>query len=221
MTTQTALITGGSAGLGRALAIELHSSGWQVVVDGRRPSALADLPDEIVAVAGDVTDPAHRAELVDRVASLGRLDLLVHNASTPGPLPMGELAASSPADLEAVWATNVAAPLALTTALLPLLSASTGTLLSISSDAAVNHYETWGLYGATKAALDHLTLTVGAETGLAAYAVDPGDMRTQMHADAFPGDDISDRPLPQTVVPALLRLLSSRPASGRYRAEEL
>ena len=119
-----------------------------------------------------------------------------------------------------MWRTNVGGPLVLTSALLPWLRAADGVLLSISSDAAVNHYETWGLYGASKAALDHVTLTYGAETGLTAYAVDPGDMRTAMHQDAFPGEDLSDRPLPETVVPRLLALLDARPAPGRHRAAD-
>jgi NAD(P)-dependent dehydrogenase (short-subunit alcohol dehydrogenase family) len=119
-----------------------------------------------------------------------------------------------------VWRTNIGAPVVLTGELLPWLRLSDGVLVSISSDAAVQHYQTWGLYGASKAALDHVTLTHGAEAGVTAYAVDPGDMRTRMHQDAFPGEDISDRPLPETVVPGFLRLLEKRPASGRYRADE-
>jgi NAD(P)-dependent dehydrogenase (short-subunit alcohol dehydrogenase family) len=119
------------------------------------------------------------------------------------------------------WETNVVAPYALTRALLPRLAASGGVLLSVSSDAAAEHYETWGAYGASKAALDHLTLTWAAEEGVTGYAVDPGDMRTRMHQDAFPGEDISDRPLPGTVVPHLLALLDRRPASGRYRAADV
>ena len=131
--------------------------------------------------------------------------------------------AALPSDaLDDIWLTNVAAPLALTQALLPLLSDSRGALVSISSDAAVEHYEGWGGYAASKAALDHLTLTLAAENpGLAAYAVDPGDMRTAMHQAAFPGEDISDRPLPETVVPRLLALVAQRPPSGRYRAADI
>ena len=135
---------------------------------------------------------------------------------------MPRLAATGVEELEAVWRTNVAAPLALTGDLLPMLVAAGGILLSISSDAAVAHYPGWGLYGASKAALDHLTLTFGEENpAVAAYAVDPGDMRTRMHQDAFPGEDISDRPLPETVVPHLLALLTARPPSGRYLAADV
>lgn len=218
-----ALITGGSAGLGRALAHALADEGWRVVVDGRDPGRLAGAADHpgIVAVPGDVTNEWHCGALAAAVEREGRLDLLVHNASTLGPTPLPRLDASSTDNLHQVWRTNVAAPLALTADLLPLLVDSRGTLLSISSDAGVEHYEGWGLYGASKAALDHLTLTFGAENPeIAAYAVDPGDMRTQMHQDAFPGEDISDRPLPETVVPHLLALLEVRPASGRYRAAD-
>jgi NAD(P)-dependent dehydrogenase (short-subunit alcohol dehydrogenase family) len=221
--TRVALVTGGTAGLGLALTRALAADGWRVVTDGRSREriAAAALPERVTVVPGDVTDADHRAALVTAVSAVGRLDLLVHNASTLGPLPMRPLAEVSTADLQQVWRTNVGAPLVLTGELLPWLRAAGGVLLSLSSDAAVNRYETWGLYGASKAALDHVTLTFGAETGLAAYAVDPGDMRTAMHQDAFPGEDISDRPLPETVVPGLLRLVDKRPDSGRYRAEEL
>ncbi|NYE36699.1 NAD(P)-dependent dehydrogenase (short-subunit alcohol dehydrogenase family) [Nocardioides cavernae] len=226
MTTNTkervALVTGGSAGLGRALCTELARQGWRVVTDGRSEEKFteADLPDGVTALVGDLTDAEHRATLLAEVDGLGRLDLLVHNASTLGPLPMRPLAEVEVADLAHVWRTNVGGPLVLTAALLPRLRASDGVLLSISSDAAVQHYEGWGLYGASKAGLDHVTLTYAAETGVRAYAVDPGDMRTAMHQDASPGEDISDRPLPETVVPHLLALLDARPESGRYRAED-
>ena len=219
-----ALITGGSAGLGLALTTTLAAAGWGVVTDGRSADrlgdALGDTPG-VVTIPGDVADPDHRAALAAAVAQLGRLDLLVHGASTLGPLPMRALRALEPDDLTGVWEVNAAAPLALTRLLLPLLRDSQGVLLSISSDAAVEHYGTWGAYGATKAALDHLTLTLAAEEAITAYAVDPGDMRTRMHQDAFPGDDISDRPLPETVVPHLLALVRRRPPSGRYRAADV
>lgn len=226
MTTTTqapvALITGGTAGLGLALTRALAAQGWWVITDGRNEGRVkeADLPENVTVIVGDITDAEHRAGLVNTVAALGRLDLLVHNASTLGPLPMRPLPEVGIPDLQQVWRTNIGAPLVLTGRLLPRLLGSDGVLLSISSDAAVHHYETWGLYGASKAALDHVTLTFAAETGVTAYAVDPGDMRTQMHQDAFPGQDISDRPLPENVVPHLLRLLEARPASGRYRAED-
>jgi len=222
-TTRVALVTGGSAGLGLALTRALAGRGWQVLTDGRSEERFkeAELPEGVSVVVGDLTDAAHRDRLVAEVEARGRLDLLVHNASTLGPLPMRPLADVAIADLQEVWRTNIGGPLVLTSALLPWLRAADGVLLSISSDAAVNHYETWGLYGASKAALDHVTLTYAAEAGVTGYAVDPGDMRTAMHQDAFPGEDISDRPLPETVVPRLLALLDARPASGRYRAAEL
>jgi len=221
---RTALVTGGSAGLGLALSRALVSEGWTVVTDGRSSSRLAQTfagVPRVVALPGDIADPTHRAALVEEVERQGRLDLLVHNASSLGPLPMRRLAELTADQLQAVWAVNTAAPLALTRALLPHLHRSGGVLLSLSSDAAVEHYETWGAYGATKAALDHLTLTIGLEEGLRAYAVDPGDMRTAMHADAFPGEDISGLPLPASVVPHLLTLLGSGPPSGHYRAADL
>jgi NAD(P)-dependent dehydrogenase (short-subunit alcohol dehydrogenase family) len=230
MNMNTALITGGSAGLGRALVAGLAGQGWHVITDGRdaaRLDQLRQLPgaDHITAIAGDVTDADHRAALRAAVDDSGRLDLLVHNASALGPIS-GEtrhrlLADTTPDDLQYVWRHNVGAPLVLTSLLLPALAASRGVLLSISSDAAVEHYAGWGLYSASKAGLDHVTLTFAAENdAITAYAVDPGDMRTQMHQDWFPGEDISDRPLPETVVPHLLALLASRPPSGRYRAAD-
>ncbi len=221
-TERVALVTGGSAGLGLALVSELARQGWRVITDGRSEEKFkeAELPEGVTVVVGDLTDADHRDRLRAEVERHGRLDLLVHNASTLGPLPMRPLSEVDMPDLTRVWRTNIGGPLVLTSALLPWLREADGVLLSISSDAAVHHYETWGLYGASKAALDHVTLTYAAETGLSAYAVDPGDMRTAMHQDAFPGQDISDRPLPTTVVPHLLALLDARPGSGRYRAEE-
>jgi len=217
-----ALVTGGSAGLGRALVTGLAEAGWTVVTDARRPERLRDLPSGVTALAGDITDTAHRDALAAEVARHGRLDLLVHNASTLGPSPLPRLDEVSVEDLQSVWRPNIGAPLVLTAQLLPQLVASGGILLSISSDAAVEHYPGWGLYGASKAALDHLTLQYAAENAeLTGYAVDPGDMRTEMHQAAFPGEDISDRPLPETVVPALLALISSGLPSGRYRTADV
>ena len=221
-----ALLTGGSAGLGRALAHALATEGWRVIVDARDGDRLATSiahPD-VVAIPGDVTDAEHRRALVAAIQVAAGLDLLVHNASTLGPssnwLPL--LADVSAEDVRQVWDTNVGAPVALTASLLPTLIRSQGTLLTISSDAAVEHYPGWGLYGASKTALDHTTLTFGAENpAITAYAVDPGDMLTQMQQDAFPDEDISDRPLPETVVPHLLALLRSGLPSGRYKAADI
>jgi len=217
-----ALVTGGSAGLGLALVRALHAEGWQVVTDARTGPALAEATGElsrVTALAGDVRSPAHQAQLADLVDGLGRLDLLVHNASELG--PMRELADVVLPQVQEVLDINVLAPLALTQRLLPRLRSSDGTLVGISSDAAVEHYLTWGAYAASKAALDHVVLTLGAETGLTAYAVDPGDLRTAMHQRAFPGEDISDRPLPETVVPALLALVRSGRPTGRYRLADV
>lgn len=221
----TAIVTGTSAGLGRAVATELAARGWTLVVDARRPGPLSELAAElgpaVTAIPGDVADPGHRAELL--AATRGRLDLLVNNASVLGPSPLPPLAEYPLDALAEVYRVNVLAPLALTQLLLPLLVAADGVLVNVSSDAAVEPYETWGGYGSSKAALDQLTAVLGAElaTKLRVYAFDPGDMRTDMHQLAFPGEDISDRPEPHTVVPALLRLVDERPASGRYRVGEL
>ena len=222
-----ALITGASAGLGLALAHGLADRGWTLVIDARGAGALKDAADvlagrtDVVPLAGDVTDPDHRADLVEVVSQLGRLDLLVNNASYLGPSPLQPLGAADLDELRRVYEVDVLAPVALTQALLPALTTASGVLLNISSDAAVEAYETWGGYGSAKAALDHATRVLAAEhPTLAVYAVDPGDLRTAMHQAAFPGEDISDRPEPATVVPAFLQLLDSRPASGRYRASE-
>lgn len=214
----TALVTGGSQGLGRALVEALDARGWRVITDARRAERLAGLGD-VVAVAGDVADPAHRDELVRLVGY--RLDLLVNNASALGASPLPRLADLPPPVLAATLTTNVVAPHALTQALLPALREARGAVVNISSDAAVEAYAGWGGYGASKAALDHLSRVLAEEEPtLRVYAVDPGDMRTEMHQDAFPGEDISDRPPPASVVPALLRLLDERPPGGRLRAAD-
>lgn len=222
-TTQpTAVITGASKGLGWAIAFSLAARGWQLVVDARHVDGLAaGLPGATV-VAGDVTSSAHRARLVDAVRAYGRLDLLVNNASYLGPSPLPSLADYPPAELRLVYETDVLAPIALTQELLPVLRSSRGTVVNVSSDAAVEAYPYWGGYGSAKAALDHATAVLATEEPeLAVYAVDPGDMRTDMHQAAFPNEDISDRPRPESVVPAFLHLLDTRPPSGRYRAAEL
>jgi NAD(P)-dependent dehydrogenase (short-subunit alcohol dehydrogenase family) len=224
MTPATALITGASAGLGRALATELSGRGWRLVVDARDGTRLAEAvaalpqPDLVTAVAGDVTDPTHRAELAAAVGD--RLDLLVNNASDLGPTPLPPLSELPPAQLQRVLAVNVVAPLALTQLVLPALRRAGGTVLDISSDAAVEAYEGWGGYGASKAALDRLSAVLAVEEPeLRVHAVDPGDMDTAMHRAADP--DATGLPSPADVVPALLRLVDERPPSGRYRAAEL
>jgi len=218
-----ALITGGSAGLGLALATGLAERDWDVVITGRDEARLSDaarhLGARVTAVAGDVTDAQHRAALV--AAADDGLDLLVNNASTLGVSPLLPVLELDDQVLLDVWQTNVVAPIALTRALWPSLHVG-GAVITITSDAAVDHYETWGAYAASKAALEHLTLTLAVEQpDVRWWTVDPGDMRTQMHQDAFPGQDISDRPLPESVVPAFLALLAQRPPSGRYQASDL
>ena len=224
--TSTALITGASQGLGRALAAALSERGWRLVVDGRDPDRLAAAvaalphPEAVTAIPGDVADPDHRAALAEAVGPA--LDLLVNNASDLGPSPLPALATYPLDALRRVFETDVLAPVALVQALLPPLRSARGTVVNVSSDAAVEAYPYWGGYGSAKAALDHVTAVLATEEPeLAVYAVDPGDMRTDMHQAAFPGEDISDRPLPDAVVPAFLHLLETRPASGRYRAAEL
>jgi NAD(P)-dependent dehydrogenase (short-subunit alcohol dehydrogenase family) len=227
----TALITGGSKGFGLALATTLVRDGWNVVIDGRDPAVLAEAvrtlqtlstSKAVKAIAGDVADPGHRDALLAAVEELGRLDLLVNNASTLGPSPQPNLADYPIRELERVLAVNVVAPLALVQAALPLLRSSQGTIVNVTSDAAVEGYAGWGGYGSSKAALEQMSNVLATEeTDVRVYWFDPGDMRTEMHQAAFPGEDISDRPLPETVVPALQRLLGGGAASGRFRATEL
>jgi len=217
-----AVVTGGSAGLGLALTTALATDGWRVVTDARHGDALAaavaPLP-RVTGIAGDVADARHQDALAAEVRRYGRLDLLVHNASELGPmLPLADVV---PGQLEEVLATNLLAPLGLSRRLLPQLRGAGGALVGISSDAAVEHYPTWGAYAASKAALDHLVLTLAAENGLRGYVVDPGDLRTAMHQRAFPGEDISDLPLPNSVVPLLLDLVTGGRPSGRYRLADL
>ena len=224
----SALVTGASRGFGAALAAALVDDGWEVIVDARDGAtlraAVARLgrPEAVTALPGDVADPVHRQELATAVAARGRLDVLVNNASTLGPTPLPGLADAPVEELLEVLAVNTAAPLALVQLVLPALRAASGTVVNVSSDAAVAAYPGWGVYGASKAALDHVSAILAEEhPELRVYAFDPGDMRTRMHQDAFPGEDISDRPEPGTVVPHLVQLLLDRPRSGRYRAADL
>jgi NAD(P)-dependent dehydrogenase (short-subunit alcohol dehydrogenase family) len=222
--TRTAVVTGASQGFGLAFTRALSATGWTVVVDARHENTLREatsgLPG-VVAVAGDITGPAHRRALVDAAQASGGVDLLVNNASYLGRL--GPLGRASLDDLSAVYAADVLAPLALTQLTIPLLErAIAPTVVMLSSDAAAEAYPGWGGYGSAKAALDHVAATFAVENPwLRVYAFDPGDMRTAMQQEAFPGEDISDRQDPCSVVPALLRLLVERPPSGRYRASEL
>jgi NAD(P)-dependent dehydrogenase (short-subunit alcohol dehydrogenase family) len=218
----TAIVTGAGTGFGLALTRALAARGTSVIACARDAvrlrAAVAGLPG-VLAVPGDVNE-------VDRTAIAAaagnRIDLLVHNAGELGPSPLPHLSAYPAEALRAVLETTLLAPLQLTQLVLPALRAAGGTVVTLSSDAAVEAYEGWGGYGAAKAALDHYAAVLAVEEpDLAVYAFDPGDMRTAMHQRAFPGEDISDRPEPETVVPAFLRLVDERPASGRYRATDL
>src|SRR5215210_531211 len=218
----TGIVTGASRGLGLALTRALAAEGWRVVVDARGAQAL-DLAtmelEGVVAVRGDVTEDRHRRALVAEAGE--RIDLLVNNASRLGPSPQPALAAYPLDELERVYAVNVLAPLALFQLALPRL-APDARVLNITSDAAVEPYPGWGGYGSSKAALEQLTAILAAEhSGVRIHAVDPGDMNTQMHQEAFPGEDISDRPPPEASVPGLLALIHGDRPSGRHRAADL
>jgi NAD(P)-dependent dehydrogenase (short-subunit alcohol dehydrogenase family) len=220
-----AIITGASRGLGLVLARSLARDGWALVIDARGAADLQAVAGElsalteVAAVAGDVSDPAHRSALV--AAAGERVDLLVNNASVLGPSPQPSLECYPLDELERVYRVNVFAPLALAQLVLPRLPDG-GTVINITSDAAVEPYEGWGGYGSAKAALEQVSAILAAEhPELRVYAVDPGDMRTQMHQEAFPGEDISDRPPPEDSVPGLRRLIDGAAPSGRYRAGEL
>ena len=224
---RVALVTGASRGLGLALARALAERGWALVLDARGAEALTAATSELEglttvrAVAGDVADEAHRLALRDAVDDLGRLDALVHNASVLGPSPQPALADYPLDAFEQVLAVNLVAPLRLTQLLVGRLGPG-GRIVSVTSDAAVEAYAGWGGYGASKAALEQLTAVLAVERpDLAVHRYDPGDMRTQLHQEAFPGEDISDRPPPEQSVPGLLALLEGRHPSGRYTSAEL
>ncbi|WP_329016766.1 SDR family NAD(P)-dependent oxidoreductase [Streptomyces sp. NBC_00690] len=224
-----AVITGASKGLGRALAEALAQRGWDLVLGARTAEVLERTAEvvrshgtRVTAVSGDVNDAVHRGELVVAARELGGLDLLVSNASALGAEPLVRLDVLPLDGLRAALETNVVAALGLVQEALPLLRASgSGTVIALSSDAAAEAYETWGGYGAAKAALDQLAAVLAVEEpGLRVWAVDPGDMDTDLYAAAVPVDD-EHRPAPQTVVPGFLRLLDERPLSGRYGAQAL
>jgi NAD(P)-dependent dehydrogenase (short-subunit alcohol dehydrogenase family) len=232
-----AIVTGASRGLGAALARRLAEDGWRLVLDARDGDALeaslaswpARSPGEaadVVLVAGDVTDPDHRRRLVEEAERLGGIDALVNNASALGPSPQPNLADYPADELRRVYDVNVVAPLALAAAAVPALRRARGRIVNVTSDAGVEPYEGWGGYGSSKAALEHASRILAAEedaagSGVRVYVVDPGDMRTQMHQEAFPGEDISDRPPPEVSVPGFLTLLREDLPSGRYVAREV
>jgi NAD(P)-dependent dehydrogenase (short-subunit alcohol dehydrogenase family) len=210
----TAIITGASRGLGLELARTLVAAGWQVIADAR--SGITE--PGVTAITGDITDAAHRQALIAEVASL---DLLINNAGTLGPSPLPALSEVPLDALRGVYETNVVAQLGLIQLALPKLRDSGGILINITSDAAPEAYPGWGAYGSSKSALEGLSRVLAVEEEkVTVWQLDPGDLRTRMHQDAYPGEDISDRPLPETVAPALLKLLQQRPPSGRYRLPE-
>jgi NAD(P)-dependent dehydrogenase (short-subunit alcohol dehydrogenase family) len=225
---RVAIVTGASRGLGLATANALAGDGWALIIDSRDAEALStaarglDGSRSVKAIPGDVTDPGHRNDLVLAAEELGRLDLLVNNASKLGPSPQPHLADYPLDTLRQVYEFNTLAPLALLQAALPLLRVSGGAVVNVTSDAGTERYEGWGGYGSSKAALNQISNVLAAEEpDVAVYWFDPGDMNTQMHQEAFPGEDISDRPPPEESVPALLALLQSRPGSGFFRAADI
>lgn len=225
--TKTALITGASRGLGLALATALAKKHWNLVIDARGSDRLDQARKElskltdVVAIPGDVSDEAHLQKLVDAAKRFGGLDLLVNNASILGPSPQPTLANYLLGVLEQVYKVNTFAPLRLTQLVLPILKPN-ASIIYISSDAGVEGYPGWGGYGSSKAALEQLSKVFAAEhPEYKIYWVDPGDMNTQMHQEAFPGEDISDRPLPEISVPGLLHLIENNSSSGRYKAREV
>lgn len=225
--SQTALITGASRGLGLELARALAARKWQLVIDARGKAALDAVAEElgqqceVFALAGDISDPAHQRALLGVARELGGLDLLVNNASILGASPQPALLDYSSEQIERIYHVNLFGPLRLIQALRHEFKA-TARIINLSSDAAVESYEGWGGYGSSKAALDHLSATLAVENpNWKVYAVDPGDMQTQMHQEAFPGEDISDRPLPSSSVPGLLKLIEGDLPSGRYKARDL
>jgi NAD(P)-dependent dehydrogenase (short-subunit alcohol dehydrogenase family) len=224
---RTALITGASRGLGLALARTLAEEGWTLIIDARGEEALESARAElsrytrVLAIPGDVTDPEHRGGLAEAARAAGGVDALVNNASVLGPSPQPELLEYPLDEFEQVYRNNVLSPLALIQALSNDLKGG-ARIINVTSDAAVEPYEGWGGYGSSKAALEQLSNILAAENpGLRVYRVDPGDMRTQMHQEAFPDEDISDRPLPEESVPGFIELLTGDLPSGRYEAREL
>ncbi len=223
----TALITGASRGLGRALATALAERGWQLLITARGNTDLQSTATalrqhtNVIAIAGDITDPAHRKALANAAADLGELVLVINNAGTLGPSPLPNLLDYPLDQLANVFAINVTAQLGVLQAVRQML-ADNAAILNITSDAAIEGYAGWGGYGASKAALEQISNVLAAENPTwRVLWVDPGDMRTEMHQAAFPGEDISDRELPEASVPGLLALIEGAQLSGRYRAKEL
>jgi len=225
-TDNVAIVTGASRGLGQATAQALANHGWTVIIDARNADDLlvtkTSIGDRAIAIPGDVSDADHRQSLIHAAIEAGGIDLLINNASVLGPSPQPNLDRYPLEILHQVYEVNVLAPLALIQGALPLLRQRLGIVVNISSDAAVEAYPGWGGYGSSKAALDQMTHILAAEEpDLAVYRFDPGDMNTRMHQEAFPGEDISDRPPPEHSVPPLLALIEQRPPSGSYRATDV
>lgn len=225
-TKGVAIVTGASRGLGLATARALVNTGWTVVIDARGADALAnaarDIGGPVIAVPGDVSDPDHRTALIAVARDRGGLDLLINNASLLGPSPQPELADYPLEVLQGVFEVNVLAPLSLIQEALPMIRQSGGAIVNVTSDAATEPYEGWGGYGSSKAALNQISNILAVEESeVAVYRFDPGDMNTQMHQEAFPGEDISDRPPPEDSVPALMALIAGRPPSGAYRVDDV
>ena len=224
---RTALITGASRGLGLALAQALAGNGWRLIVDARGAGALEDAvatfarQTDVTCIPGDVADPAHRRELAQAAAAAGGLDAVVNNAGTLGVSPLPPLLDYPLDALLDVFRVNVVAQLGVLQAVRSALKPG-AVVVNISSDAGVEAYEGWGGYGASKAALEQLSNVLAVENpDLRVYWVDPGDMRTTMHQEAFPGEDIGDRPLPEESVPGLLAVLEGRLPGGRYQARSV
>ncbi len=221
----TALITGVSRGLGLALARVLVANGWTLIIDARGAEALQaaqnELGERVIAIPGDVTNSEHRTALIAAARQVGGLDALVNNASILGPSPQPALLDYPLETLREVYEANTIAPLALIQEARPVLNPD-ARIINVTSDAAVEAYEGWGGYGSSKAALEQITNILAAEhPEWRVYWVDPGDMNTALHQLAFPGEDISDRPMPETSVPGILALLTGDLPSGRYQARTI
>lgn len=224
---KTAIITGASRGLGYALAEALAKQGWNLIINGRNPEKLLETQKrlskltEVIAISGDVRDEVHLLQFREYIERFGGLDLVVNNASTLGASPQPPLMEYQVEALHNIFHTNALAPLSLLQKVKSYLKPG-AIIINLSSDAAVEAYEGWGGYGASKAALDHWSAILAKENPQwKVYWVDPGDMRTQMHQEAFPGEDISDRPLPEVSVPGFLELIKGELPSGRYKSQEL
>jgi NAD(P)-dependent dehydrogenase (short-subunit alcohol dehydrogenase family) len=227
-TVSVAIVTGATKGFGRAVADALSQAGWRVIGNGRTSGTIQSAaesfkrPENVKLIRGDINDPEHLQMLVTAAKSLGHLKLLVNNAGTLGPSPLPALSAVRAEDMRDIFESNVIAPLRLMQLALPVIVNDNGVIINLTSDAAPEHYEGWGPYGVSKSALEKLTAVFALENPqIRCYTLDPGDMQTDMHQAAFPGEDISDRALPEESAPSILVLATSDYPSGRYRAADL